>query len=445
MPTHIPRLARMTCAAAALALAASACAGGGSAGNSASGTSSSPLPTVTGPVTITFDEVFSSGTLKTSMEHLVSAFEAADPKITVKLNAYSDYGTLYTKEKAEIQAGDAPTLGQAYESWAADYAKSQVIAPISDLAGTAAPAELSTFYTGVRNDLYLPDGKLWMWPLNKSVLVAYYDSDLLSADGLSVPTTWDQFGSALKSSSKGGVTGISIDPGSASSSAAAGEEWFEVLAASNGAKVFGVDGSPQFTTPAAVNALQYLANLKAAGALAVGSNYPGETALGAKKGLIDISSSAGYYYETQAVGGKFTLGTMALPAGPAGAATTMAGANIVAFASATPEQKAAAWQFLQFVAAPAQQSYFAAHTGYLPITAQALTQPELSAFVSKNPYVSAAVGELNTAFTDPAYPWVEKCVGYLSTAMQAALDNGAAPASALATAQNSCQTAKAQS
>jgi multiple sugar transport system substrate-binding protein len=426
---------------AALALAGTAaCAGGGSTAASPSG-GASPLPTVTGPVTITFDEAMSSGAQKSTLDKLVSQFEATNPNITVKLSASANYGVLLTKEKAEVAAGTAPTIAQVYESWAADYADSQVITPISDLAGTAAPTQLAGFYTGVQKDLYLPDGKLWEWPFNKSLQVIFYNQDLLTAKGLSVPTTWDEFATALKGATGDGVTGITVDPGGAAG-VTSGEEMLEEIAASNGATLYGADGTSKFTTDGAVAALQYLIDLKKSGALATGTNYPGETALGSKKGLADISSSAGYYYENQAVGGKFKLTTTGLPKGSAGAADMMAGTNLVVFSAATAQQKAAAWTFMQYLTTAPVQAQWAAATGYYPVTAQALTDPAMATYLSQNPWVNSTIGNLNSAITDPPYTWVTKCGTYLSAAIQAGL-SGTAAASAMNTAQTACAAAKA--
>ena len=424
-------------AAAAAMLAVSACAGGGSTSSSAS---SAPAAKITKPVTITFDEVESSGTLKTEMTALVAAFEKANPKITVTLVPYATYGPLFTAEKAQVAAGKPPTMGQAYEDEAQTFAQAGSIVPISQVAGTAKPAELSTFYAGVQKDLYLPDGKLWMWPFSKSLQLLFYNASLLKADGIAVPTTWPQFLAALKTASKDGVIGTTIDPGSAAGTTS-GEEWLEEMAAANGTPVYTASGAPQFTSPAAESALASLVSLKKAGALATGTNFPGETALGAKKGLVDISSSAGYFFETQAVGNKFPLTTTALPTGSAGAPDEMAGGNIVAFASATAEQKAAAWKFMEYLATPQVQAEWSSATGYYPETAEALTQPAMAKYLAQNPWVKTTIGGLNNAITDPPETWITACGGDLSNALSAAL-SGTSPASALQTAQTACATAK---
>ena len=213
---------------------------------------------MTGPVTITFDEAMSSGAQLSTLTSLVKSFEKANSDITVTLQASANYGVLYTKEKAQIAANTPPTIAQVYENWAAGYANSQVIVPISDLAGSSTPAQLATFYTGIQKDLYLPDGKLWMWPFNKSIQVAVYNQSMLTPKHLAVPTTWAQYATDLKTEAGGGVTGISINPGSSFVGAPPIRTWLEVMAADNGTPVFAADGSPQFTSPALVSALEYM-------------------------------------------------------------------------------------------------------------------------------------------------------------------------------------------
>jgi multiple sugar transport system substrate-binding protein len=426
-------------------LTVSACAGGGSSSSSTTKPATSPAAaTITSPVTITFDNVYDSGTLKTALQSAIKNFEAANPKITVNSVTYASYGALDTAETAAVAAHTAPTIGQAYESWAESFATSKVIVPIASLPGASGTMsqDLSSFYTGVQNDLKLPDGQVWMWPFDKSLQVLFYNADMLKADGISSPpATWTQFATDLKTASKNGVVGITIDPGNATEGTTSGEEWLEELAAANGTQVYTSNGTPQFTSPAVENALQYLVNLKKEGALATGTNYPGETALGAKKGLVDLSSSAGYYYETQSTGGKFPLTTTVLPSGTSGTADEMAGANLVVFASASTEQQAAAWKFLQYLSGPVEQAAWASATGYYPVTSQALGEPSMATYLKQNPWVNTTASGLNNAIVDPPYTWVTKCGIDLSTAISAAL-SGTSASSALGTAQGDCTTAQ---
>jgi ABC-type glycerol-3-phosphate transport system substrate-binding protein len=416
-----------------IALLASATALATLAGCSSSSSSGGSTAKAGGKVTISFMQIMDSGTQKSELVALTDAFEKANPDITVDLEYQDSYGNLLAKETAGVAAHNAPTLGQVYESWAATFANSEVILPVSQYAGSATPAGLSAFYTGVQNDLKLPDGKLWMWPFNKSVQVIYYNETMLKAKGLAAPTTWAQFATDAKAVSGSGVTAITVDPGS-TSSPAGGQTMFAALAAANGTPDFSATGTPQINSPAAIQALTYMKTLKDEGALAVGSDYPGETALGAQKGVFDLSSAAGYYYENQAVGGKFPLGTEVLPTGASGNPTNiLTGTNIAMFAGASSAQQAAGWKYMQFLASPSSQAAWSEQTGYLPVTSAAL--PLMSAFIAKNPYLPTAVAALSYAVPQAPYAWVQQGEGEEVVAIQAVLEKGADVTTALDAAQ----------
>lgn len=422
---------------AAFCLAASACAGGGSSGSGGSGTAA-PLPSVTGPVTITFQEVYGAKAQLTTMTEVVNGFEKKYPNIKVELQASSNYTALFEKEDAEVSAGNTPTVGMGYESYAQTWATARKIVPIKDLAGSNDPAELSTFYTGIQKDLKLPDGNLWMWPLGKSLQLQAINQTMFDAAGItSVPTTWTDWATDLETvaaKQKAGnpkFAGLTVYP------MGTGETLLEELAAANGQPVYAADGTPQFTSAAAVKALEFMQTEKSRGALAVGGSstdlYPGEDALTGGSGAEDITSSAGVTYESVPSGDKLVFA--ALPG-----ESTMAGANLVVFSTATPQQRAAAWQLLQYLASPSVQATWSQGIGYYPVTAQALADMDQS-YLTKNPWIEQTIGSLNTAFVDPPYTWVTECATYLQTAVSSAL-SGTGASSALATAQSACEAKK---
>jgi ABC-type glycerol-3-phosphate transport system substrate-binding protein len=425
-----------TAAVVAAALAVTGCAGGGSSSaqtgsspsncflSGANSSSNGVHAKITSPVTISFMETMIGGQQKPALQHLTDEFQAANPNIKVTLEGSPNYDTLAQNERDAVSAKKAPTIGQAYEDTVADFANSGVIDPLNGYLGNSA----SQLYQGVQNDLKLCDGNTWMWPFSKSVYVNFYNPNMLKAANLSEPATWDQYAAAAKAVSRNGVTGISIDPGGAGS-LTSGVIWFEILSQADGTPVFDKDGQPQFNGPGAIKAMQYLADLKQAGALATGKGYPGETALGAGKGLYDISSIGGYSYELQAVGGRFPLGTADLPAGPAGKANQMNGGNLVIFSSATAEQKAAAWKYLQFLSSASSQAYWSTQTGYVPVTSQALSQ--MTGFTAQNPWMVTAANALQTSSGAVAAPWGDKTQYELGIALSNVLQNNVDPKTAL--------------
>lgn len=427
MPRHTRLGLTALTAAAAIALTACSSSGGGDSKPTGSAAANAP-------VTISFMEAMASGSQKPALEHLVSQFHAAHPNVTVNLVPEPDYGTLRTKETAAVAAHNPPTIGQAYPDWAATFSDSGAIVPLSTFQDTG--NELSSFYAGIKKDLYLGDGKLWMWPFNKSVIVAFYNTKLLN--GQKFPTTWDQFATVAKSLPKGTV-GLAIDPGT-EASPQGGTSLFETMASAWGTPVYKDDGTPQFDTPASEAALQYLVDLKNSGGLAIGTNYPGQTSLGAGKGLADISSVASYPYDLQAAGGKFTMGTAAIPAGPKGSANALAGTNVVMFAKASAAEQQAAWQFMQFLDEPEQQAYWALNSGYLPVTSKALPIMQGQGMATKTPYMSAAVSQLDVATDEPPYGWVTETDGDLANGLQSALSGHSSPKDALKTAQSAAMS-----
>lgn len=421
---------------AALGLAASACAGGGSTASTASTTSA--LPTATGPVTITFQEVYGTKTQLTTLTSIVDAFHKKYPNITVDLEASSNYTALFEKENAEVAAGNTPTIGMGYEDNAQTWATAQKIVPISQLAGSNAPAEYSTFYTGIQNDLKLSDGNIWMWPLGKSLqLQALNETQLAAAGVASAPTTWTQWAADLQAVTAKEKAGDSKYAGITVYPEGSGETLFEELAASYGEQLFASDGTPQFTSADATKALQFLQTEKTAGALAVGGSatdlYPGEDALTGGSGVDDLTSSAGIYYEAVPKADKLEFA--ALPGD-----SEMSGANLVVYTTATTQQRAAAWQLLQYLAGPSAQATWSEGVGYYPVTSQALADMSPS-YLSENPWLQQTIAGLNTAFIDPPFEWVTDCETYLETAVSSAL-SGSSASSALQTAQSACAAKK---
>jgi multiple sugar transport system substrate-binding protein len=269
-----------------------------------------------------------------------------------------------------------------------------------------------------------------MWPFNKSVVVVYRNNDLVPE----APETWEEFAQVAKDVSKDGVIALSIDPGSAKGPAG-GTALFEILAESFGQSVFDEKGAPQFDSDASVQALEYLVDLQEAGALAIGSGYPGQEALGAQKGAFDISSVASFPFNEEAVGDQFEMGVSGIPAGTAATANQLAGTNIVLFTDADDQQRAAAWEFMKVLTSPEQQAAWAAATGYLPVSKDSLEQDALQSVVEERPWITDAVEQLEVARPLPPVQTVTEASGFLSVALQSALQGKASAADALAEAQ----------
>ena len=387
--------------------------------------------------TISFMESLVGPAERSTLAKLTAEFEQQNPGITVDLVAEPDAATLLAQETAAVRAGHPPTLGQVSEGSAAGFADRQQILPVSQYADSELPLGLSDFYIGVQQDLRLGDGQLWMWPLGESVQLLYYNQELLAAKGLNPPVSWAEFAAEAKTLSGGGVTAISVDPGS-SASPQAGQALFSLLATAFGKPDFAANGSPQLNSPAAVEALTYLADLKRDGTLAVGSDDPGERALGSRKGVFDLGPATAYAAEARAAGGAAALGTDPLPTGPDNEpGNVVTGTNLAMFAGSSAVQQAAGWKYMQFLASTPVQAEWSEATGYLPASPDALLQ--MSDYTAKNPWLTTAVSALQYASAAPAFPWAAKVQGAEAVAVAAVLEQGADPTTALDAAQTAAQ------
>ncbi len=437
------RILGIAAAATITALALAGCSSSGSSDNGSGTGSSSGAPTLdpNTKVTITFMEAMASGSLKTELDTITTEFQSANPNITVQLEAQPDYNTLKTKIDAALTAGNAPTIAQVYGEWAAEYASSDVLEPLTAYA-KADPSATDGLYTGIKNSLYI-DKKLYMWPFNASAVAMFYNPEMLKAAGQEVPKTWADFATVAKAVSKDGVVALPIDPGS-SSGPAGGTTIFELIAQAYGTPVFTDDGTPQLDSDAAIKALNYLLDLKKAGALQTGTNYPGETALGAEKGTFDISTTTSVFYDQQAIGGKFEMGIAPVPGADDGTRINQInGTNIAMFGKASDDQKAAAWKYMQFLTAAETQSEWAQATGYLPVNPDTLKLDDMKSYIQKNPYVTFASADLANSSALPPYAWVQDGLGDLGAALQSALAGNQSPADALKDAQDKAEKAMA--
>jgi multiple sugar transport system substrate-binding protein len=430
----LSRVRNVSLLLAASALSLAAC---GSSTSSAAKSSTKTTTSSTGPVTISFMEAMSSGALKPTLAKITAEFEKAHPNIHVDLVVEPSYGTLREKEEASVAAGDPPTMGQAYENWAAEYADSHAIVPLTSYVKTAPASTLSDFWTEIKKDLYLPDGKIWMWPFNKSDFIMYYNATALSAQHMTPPKTWTEFATDAKELTKGGKWAVSIDPGTAADPANGTYLYVSIVHAFGGHLL--ANGKPDFDNPAALKALQYLQGLVKGGEIKIGTDYPGQTALGAERAYFDLSTVASYHYNLKAIGGTVKMGTAPMPSGPAGQGNEMQGTNLVIFSKATSAQRKAAWEYMLYLSSPKVTAQWAEGTGYLPVDRTAL--PLMTSYDATHHYQEIAAKSLDYATPSPAYSWWTEAIGDIATALQSTLIGHTSPAAALKTAQAAAMSA----
>ncbi|MFP4438282.1 MAG: ABC transporter substrate-binding protein [Chloroflexaceae bacterium] len=75
------------------------------------------------------------------------------------------------------------------------------------------------------------------------------------------------------------------------------------------------------------------------------------------------------------------------------------GAALWLIDTGTPEEQAAAWEFMKFMAEPEQQITWHTGTGYFPVRTDLMDNPDLEQFWEENPNFRTAIEQLNTTNT----------------------------------------------
>ena len=116
-----------------------------------------------------------------------------------------------------------------------------------------------------------------------------------------------------------------------------------------------------------------------------------------------IGSSQWIIKQKDAIGGRFTLGQVAAPrTDDRGTGTFSPGGNSMWIVDKGNEELSeGAWAFLKYMWQPEVMGYYAAYTGYTPVSEAAYNSEVYTAYRQENPYVESIWQELVDC--DPAY------------------------------------------
>ncbi len=209
--------------------------------------STSGTKTANTPVTITYTNFISAGANVGNLATIVTAFEKANPGITVKVKTvpYASYGTALQTDLAAGSASDVFDIDGA-----SNYQSLQANGQLAQLKGVNGKV-----YSQALLDTYATGGKQYGLPTSFSDVVLYYNKDLFDAAGISYPTsswTWaDETAAAQKITDK--AKGIWGDHQPVTYN-----EYYKVLV-QNGASFLTKDGKKAaFNTPAGLEAAKWL-------------------------------------------------------------------------------------------------------------------------------------------------------------------------------------------
>jgi multiple sugar transport system substrate-binding protein len=384
-----------------------------------------------------------SAEAKTTLNQLISGFEAAHPNISVTVQATA--ATTGAATTAVVQrdeaAGTPPDVVQAGMDMLRYLASGGLGAQdLTQLVGASSIAQEwggTNPYPASIQKLGLVDGKLYSIPWVLSTPLLFYSPTLFTKAGLNPakpPTTWAQVQSdALAIKKATGADGLSNCAAGESSSQV---DWCtQAVVLSNGGSVLGSDGHTlQWTDPATVAAVAELGQLGKSGAMVnLTTAQAVQEFTGGHLAMV-ISSSAGLTALSNQ--GKNKLMDTTLPSfGSKPSVPTNSGSGL-AILSKDPAKQQAAWQLIQYLTSPTSYKTITTQIGYAPLrtslandlgtgsaATQVLTAPNIAQLNKLVPW---------TAYPGPNFGQVEKL---LEGAVSSVAFQNQSAASALNSAQ----------
>jgi len=379
-----------------------ACGGGGDGGDARGACDPRLLRELKAPVTIRFWHIMQRVNL-TELRRQVRAFEAANPKIRVKLVNQAAYPELFEKFKAGLTSGDLPDVAQFEETTVQQLIDSRATVPV-DACVQADRYPLDDFiprtleYYTVRGVLHAMP-----WPVSNPILI--YDRAKFARAGLdpaNPPRTFEEVREASRRIVEAGAArhgiALRIEPYvNEFFFAKSGQQYVN----NNG----GRDGRATratLDTPIGRQIWAWWKEMVDSGlALNTGGspgNFDHLLAVGTGDAAMAIEASAALGSILDVLqSGQYPgveIGTGPLPALRPGGGVPVGDGSLWLSKRSSPVKRAAAWAFIKFLEAPEQQASLAAATGYVPVRRSAVNLKQLQDFWAARPEFRAAYDQL---------------------------------------------------
>lgn len=389
----------------AVAMLVVACSGGASTHRVESSTTDCPVAALRkakGPVQITFWHSQARANL-TELQRQISAFEASQDKVRVKLVDQTGYRESFEKFKAGLTSGDLPDLGQFEETTTQQLLDSESTVPIS--ACVAADHYDTSDFLPRSLGYYTVGGKLRAMPWTVSNPILLFDPAKLRAAGLDPehpPSTFAELEQASRQIVERGVAkhGMALPARDYLAEffyAKSGQSYVNhgggrtaratsaTLDNPTGRKIWAwwkrmVDSGLALNTGATEGNFDHL--------LAIPS---GEAAM-----TIEASGAIGPINEVLKSGEYpgVTIAGGALPSLTGKGGVPVGDASLWISNRSSPEKQAATWELVKFLVAPEQIAGFATASGYVPIRRSAAQSATVANFWAANPTYRIAYDQL---------------------------------------------------
>lgn len=365
------------------------------------------------PVTINFWHHYSaqSAENETLMNDLIPKFESENPGI--KVNAVShEWAELHDKILVSASSQSLPDVARLDIAWLPEFQQMGVLVALdqempdfAEVAGALLDSALSTANIG---------GSYYALPLNTNSKILFYNTAMLEAAGVEVPTTMDEWVEAVRKLSGANANGQQIwgwnEP------ALSGWNICPFIWSFGGSLTNEEQtvATGYINSPETVKAVETFAMLAQEGAL-TGYNsgdIPMTDGFGTGRYAMMLEGP----WKTAELAGAYpdvAYGTAYMPAGEGGSISVLGGEDIAMFNTANRE---AAWKFMQFMTGEYAETAMA-KCGQIPVNKVALESD-----VVKNADYAPFIQAIETAKARPTVAAWSEMDNELTNAMTAVVN-----------------------
>ena len=372
----------------------------------------------------------------TALQEVTSAyiaeFNKLYPNIHVEHTTLGDYDGVRDQIIADISVGGQPNVAYCYPDHVALYNLAKAVATLDDLIDsqvTVTRADGTTEILGLTDEQkadfiegyydegrQFGDGLMYTMPFSKSTEVLYYDKTFFDANGIAVPTTWDEMEQVCAKIKE-------LDPDSIPFGYDSESNWFITMCEQYGSDYTSATGEHYLFNNEQNRAFVkmfnewynkgYLTTQKLYGAYTSGLF----TSTNGVRSYMSIGSSAGAKYQRPTANADgsypFEVGIATVPqVNLENRKVISQGPSVCIFKKDNPQEVVASWLFVKFLTTNVDfQAEFSMASGYVPVIKSVTDNEVYANFLAQadgGNYIAAlsaqvCLSQSDAYYTSPAF------------------------------------------
>ena len=406
-------------------------------------------------VTITFYHTMGAN-LREVLDLYIEEFNKMYPNITIEHSQVGGYDDVRDQISTELTVNAQPNIAYCYPDHVALYNLTGKVVTLDNLLNSTVEVkhadgtteilgmtaeQIDDFIDGYYNEgKQFGDGLMYTLPLSKSTEVMYYDKTFFEANGLTVPTTWEEM-KAVCAQIK------ALDPNSIPLGYDSESNWFINMCMQYGSDYTSATGDHfLFDNDTNKNFIKEFRDWYQKGYVTTQTLYGAYTSglftsTNGTRCYMCIGSSAGASYQRPTKGENgypFEVGITTIPQVDASKPQVISqGPSLCMFQSENEQEVLASWLFVKYLTTTVEfQAEFSMASGYVPVLESVkdneVYKTQFLDLADGGDYITAlsakvCLSQVDAYYTSPAFngsSTAREQVGGLLTAALSAADNG---------------------